>query len=124
MKKVLLIEDNFILLQAIETYLKKAGFVVTAWVNTADAKQKIKEIKPDIGVFDVWVDPQQGDQLCKLIKQSDKFEQFPVILISAKDDLANTAKLCSADDYLRKPFSLPELLDRIMQLLDIKEFEN
>ncbi len=109
MKKVLLIEDNAVLLKAIETYLRGLEFEVVCCKNTCGILEELDEINPDLGIFDVWVDPVQGDHLSKAIKQNNKSNKFPIILISAKDNLDATAKEALADDHLHKPFHLPEL---------------
>jgi DNA-binding response OmpR family regulator len=118
MKKVLLVEDDPYLLRAMEIYLTGLGFKVQAYLNTASIVSSYDELSPDLGVFDVWVEPISGDKLCHIVKTELMNPEFPVILISAKNDLEKRAIQAQADLFLHKPFQLPDLGDSILKLME------
>ncbi len=119
MKKVLLVEDNLILLKAIETYLIGLDFEVEPRHTTENLLQEIPDMNLNLAILDVWVQPIQGDELSFAIKNNLSIESFPIILISAKDDLNITAQKAHADDHLHKPFRLPELGDKALTLIEL-----
>jgi two-component system OmpR family response regulator len=118
MQKVLLVEDNLILLEAIETYLTGLDLEVESRHTTENILQEIPDMDLSLAILDVWVKPIQGDEISLSIKNSQKIKPFPIILISAKDDLNITAKNACADDHLHKPFRLPELGSKVLSLIE------
>jgi DNA-binding response OmpR family regulator len=116
MKKLLLVEDNPQLLRAMEIYFTGLGFEVSCHSDTEGIIEDFGSIQPDLGVFDVWVDPIAGDELCQLIKHELVGPDFPIVLISAKGDLRERAKEVEADDFIEKPFRLTDLGQAVMDL--------
>lgn len=119
MQKVLLVEDNLILLEAIETYLTGLDLEVESRHTTENILQEIPDMDLSLAILDVWVKPIQGDEISLAIKNNQKIKSFPIILISAKDDLDVTAQKAKADDHLHKPFRLPELGEKALNLIEL-----
>ncbi len=118
MKKILLVEDDPHLLRAMDIYLTGIGFETVQYLNTASVVEDFDQVKPDLGVFDVWVDPIAGDELCHIVKTELMNPEFPVIFISAKSGLEKRAIKVQADQFFQKPFRLPDLGDSIMKLIE------
>ncbi|WP_316791327.1 response regulator transcription factor [Pedobacter frigoris] len=111
--KILLIEDEPVLLDEIETYFTALDFVCEQATTFNDAEQKLRDYIYDVVVLDIMLPDGSGMDLVKKIKQ--KQIETGILILSAKDSLQD--KLCGlnlgADDYLTKPFYLEELNARV-----------
>jgi two-component system, OmpR family, response regulator len=115
--KLLLAEDDAILADALGTQLRDAGYTVEHAANGAVADYLLHREAFDLAVLDVGLPMMDGLSVLRHVRQSQP--ALPVLLLSARDALADrVAGLQSgADDYVTKPFDLPELLARLQALL-------
>lgn len=111
--KMLIIEDEPVLLDEIETYFTALDFICEQATTFGDAEQKLRDYVYDMVVLDIMLPDGSGMDLLKKIKQ--KQNETGILILSAKDSLQD--KLCGlnlgADDYLTKPFYLEELNARV-----------
>lgn len=111
--KLLIVEDNPDLLENIITYLKREGYLCEIAEDYDQAFDKIMSFTYDVVLIDIMIPKGNGLQLLRELKSVSP--QTGTIIISAKnslDDKVSGLEL-GADDYLTKPFQLPELLARI-----------
>jgi DNA-binding response OmpR family regulator len=115
--KVLLAEDELALAHIVRESLEQAGFEVTLCANGDQALQKYREHKPDVLALDVMMSKMDGFQVARKIREADKVT--PIIFLTAKsqpkDVMAGFES--GANDYLKKPFSVEELIVRMQVLL-------
>ena len=113
--KVMIIDDSKTIRRTAETLLEKAGCEVVTAVDGFDALAKIADSNPDVIFVDIMMPRLDGYQTCALIKNSQNYQNIPVIMLSSKDGLFDQAKgrVVGSDQYLTKPFSKDELLDAI-----------
>jgi DNA-binding response OmpR family regulator len=116
MSKVLLVEDETTLLDLVAQHLKTEGFEVAATTNGAVGLELARHESPDVCVFDVMLPGLDGLSLCRILR---KESEVPIILLTARGaEIDRVIGLESgADDYIVKPFSMPELLARIRAAL-------
>lgn len=119
-KKILLVDDDKLILNSTRRYLEGQGFNVAAADNGAEAVAMIKDFGPDLVVTDVEMKGLDGFALCKALKETDGFSGIPVIIVSGRkiseeDILAGYNK--GADDYIIKPFSFPVLLAKLKAVM-------
>mgnify|MGYP000433195820 CR=1 FL=1 len=119
-KHILVIDDDPVLLTIVGDYLKEAGFKV----STADCGIYSNNIiygtpPPDLIVLDVIMPLMSGVKKAKLLKQREKSCHIPIILVSSKNEqeLKELAQEAMADDYLCKPFTAEQLVDKVGELL-------
>lgn len=111
--KLLIIEDNEDLLDNIRTYLKREGYICESAQNYEQAFDKVMSYTYDVVLIDIMIPGGSGLQVLRELKSVNP--QTGTIIISAKnalDDKVNGLEL-GADDYITKPFQLPELHARI-----------
>ena len=113
--KVMIIDDSKTIRRTAETLLQREGCEVVTAVDGFEALSKIAETNPDIIFVDIMMPRLDGYQTCALIKNSQNYQNIPVIMLSSKDGLFDQAKgrVVGSDEYLTKPFSKDELLNAI-----------
>jgi two-component system, OmpR family, response regulator QseB len=115
--RLLLVEDDRMIGEAIRAGLKREGFAVD-WVHTAGAAAQVLRSEPfELLLLDLGLPGGDGLQLLKTLRG--RGEALPVLIITARDAVSDrVAGLdAGADDYLIKPFDLDELAARIRALL-------
>lgn len=115
--KLLLAEDDAILADALKTQLSGAGYAVEHAPNGAVADFLLQREPFDIAVLDVGLPMMDGLSVLKHLRH--RQPDLPVLLLSARDALDDRVAglQAGADDYVTKPFDLPELLARLQALL-------
>ena len=119
-KKILLVDDDKLVLNSTRRYLEGQGFNVAAAGNGAEAVALARESRPDLVITDAEMKGLDGFALCKALKETEGFSGIPVIImsgrkISEEDILAGYNR--GADDYLIKPVSFPVLLAKMKAVL-------
>lgn len=116
-QKILLLEDDVTLNETICEYLQDNGYDVTAVYDGNSASETIYEKNFDLFVLDVNVPFENGFSLLKNLRQNGN--KTPAIYITSLNSVESleTGYECGADDYIRKPFALKELLLRVESIL-------
>jgi len=119
-KKILVIEDDKDIRDTIVYVLEDQGYEVISSEN-AKILKSLDEHNPDMILLDNWLtewkSDANGQQLSKQLKSDPATSHIPVIIISAVSDVKQIAEAGMADDYLRKPFGVEELIDIVKQHL-------
>jgi DNA-binding response OmpR family regulator len=115
--KLLVIEDEPSLLNSITRYFRQEQFVCEGVSNFTDALRRIEDIAYDCIILDINLPGGSGLQLLQYLREDRKKDG--VIILSARDSLDDKIMGLNygADDYLTKPFHLPELSARVKALL-------
>ena len=110
-KKVVLVQDNEEILEIMDEALKDEGFDVIASL-TPKPIEEIERMKPDAIVIDDHIQgKRRGSDVIKEVKENKKTKDVSAVLTSTSNKLPEQAKLCSADDYIQKPFDLEEMIN-------------
>jgi DNA-binding response OmpR family regulator len=118
--KVLYVEDELFLAKIVSETLQGRGYDVILESDGGKAVDQFSKEKPDVCVLDIMLPNKDGFAIADEIR--DKDEQVPIIFLSAKsqtNDVINGFKT-GANDYIRKPFSIEELIVRIENVLKRK----
>ncbi|MGQ0738720.1 MAG: response regulator transcription factor [Bacteroidota bacterium] len=115
--KVLYVEDELFLGKIVRESLESRSFEVIMEADGAKVLSLFKEAKPDICVLDVMLPHKDGFTIADEIRELD--EEVPIIFLTAKTQTEDVVKGFSlgGNDYIRKPFSMEELIVRIQHLL-------
>ncbi len=121
-KKILIIEDEKHIAEAIKLNLKMIGHEVLHAINGLEGLNFYPEYKPDLILVDLMMPEIDGIGVITEIRKRDP--KIPIMVISAKDQVKEKVKCLSlgVDDYLSKPFDLDEFLLRVDRLLTRQEW--
>lgn len=121
--KVLYVEDEPFLAKIVRESLESRGLVVRHLPDGRGAVQVCEQVAPDICVLDVMLPFDDGFTVGKAIRA--KFPLLPIIFLTAKDQTEDVLAGFAAggNDYVRKPFSMEELIARIHNLLRLRAGE-
>ena len=114
---VLAVDDSVTMRRVLEITFAGPDFNVIT-VDSADAAlAKLKSVKADVVVTDTTLDPKNGYDLCKAIKQSTP--GVPVLILSSKQNPFDPARgaAAQADDHIDKPFDTQQMIDKVKKLL-------
>lgn len=119
--KILYAEDELFLGKIVRESLESRGFDVFMEEDGANVTALFKKTKPDICVLDIMLPNKDGFTIADEIRRLD--EDVPIIFLTAKTQTEDVVKGFSigGNDYIRKPFSLEELIVRIQHLLRHKQ---
>ena len=111
-RNILVVEDDNNISNLIKMYLDKEGFDVRIAADGGKAVEEFKEKEPDLVLLDVMLPVLDGWGVCAKIRETSK---CPIIMLTAKGEEEDKIKglTAGADDYVTKPFSVPELMARV-----------
>ena len=131
MALIYLIEDDASIREIEEYALKNTGYEVATFERATPFFDKLEELLPDLIILDVMLPDENGIDIVKQLRGSSITKSIPVIMVTAKTSELDLVKGLEngADDYIKKPFSVMELISRVKALLrrtlevDVKKLE-
>jgi two-component system phosphate regulon response regulator PhoB len=117
--RVLIVEDEEPLTLLLRYNLEAEGYEVESVARGDEAEIRLREQVPDLVILDWMLPGFSGIELCRRIRACSATERLPVIMLTARGEEGDRIRGLStgADDYVTKPFSVPELLARVQALL-------
>ena len=115
MTKVMVVEDEQALALLLKYNLEKEGYDVVIESNGSKVLDKVEEHCPSLILLDWMLPKMSGVEICKLIRTKPDIKNIPIIMLTAKGQEEDKIKglTAGADDYVTKPFSVPELMARV-----------
>jgi CheY-like chemotaxis protein len=116
-KTVLVVDDEFGIVDSLGEVLSEEGFAVVIARNGKDALRKLAEQRPDIVLLDYMMPVMDGREALRAMRADAAFSDVPVVMMSAVPR-SNLPADCVVEGFLRKPFDLEELFAELTRLLD------
>ena len=117
-KTILIVDDEFGILEVLESILDDAGFKVISAINGQDALTRLKKTVPDLAIVDFMMPILDGAGVIKAMRSTEKLRAVPVILASALPEKTISERCSGYQAFLRKPFKIERLMEEISRLLD------
>jgi len=116
---ILVVEDEEPIQILLSYNLESEGYRVRHTARGEDVKLLIQDERPDLIVLDWMLPGISGIEVCRLLRAKDETRSIPIIMLTARSEEAERVRglATGADDYMVKPFSVPELLVRIKTIL-------
>ena len=117
--RILVVEDDSDLALLLAYNLEAEGYVVESVERGDEAELRLAENPPDLVILDWMLPGVSGLEICRRLRARQKTSRLPVILVTALGGEAQRVRGLSigADDYVAKPFSVPELMARVRAVL-------
>ena len=117
--RIMIVEDEEPLTLLLRYNFEAEGYAVDIAARGDEAEVKLKEATPDLVVLDWMLPGMSGIELCRRLRARPETERLPIIMLTARGEESERIRglATGADDYIVKPFSVPELLARVRALL-------
>ena len=118
--KVLVVDDEPFICRSLSFVLRKQDYEVSEARNGEDALELIRKIRPDLVFMDVMMPKMNGFDVTRAVKSDPELKSTKIILLTARGQVADRAigVEAGADDYMTKPFSPTNILERAKMLLE------
>ena len=119
MALIYIVEDDSNIREIETIALKNSGHTVSAFEKARDFYRKTEDLVPDLVLLDVMLPDESGYDIVKKLRKNPVTKQIPIIMVTAKTTEMDMIKGLDdgADDYIKKPFSIIELITRVKALL-------
>ena len=114
-KKILVVDDNLLLLQSMCEQLEELGYETIAAQNGYEALESCEQETPDLIIMDLVMPDMGGVDATKLLRRDPRFESLPVIAFTSQLNQEQRESLF--DDYLIKPFDYDALIKMVQKFL-------
>ena len=117
--KILVVDDEPNIVLSLEFLMKQAGFQVRTAADGEAALAAIAMDVPDLMLLDVMMPRKNGYEVCQAIRSNPDWKAIRIIMLTAKGREVEREKglALGADDYITKPFSTQEVVERVRELL-------
>ncbi len=116
-RKVLVIENDHDIRDLVSFILEESGFACLG-IPEPEKLENVEAFKPDVILVDEFINKKPGHRLCLRIKQVNSLKHIPVIILSTVNDIELIAEECKANDYVRKPFDVEDLVGKVIRVVD------
>ena len=119
-KKILAVDDEPNILMSIEFILEMEGYEVHTARDGDEALEVAERVRPDLILLDVNMPRKDGYETCRILREREDLAGTKVIMLTAKGQTLERKKglEVGADDYVTKPFSAAELLEKMRAMLE------
>jgi DNA-binding response OmpR family regulator len=115
-KRILMLDDNQVILDVVKEALSYEKFEVSVTTNSVNFIETIKQYRPDLLILDYKLHGPKGDEICRQVKRNNQLFDIPVIICSAYLNEGDTIS-CGCDAVIAKPFGLQELIEKVNGLV-------
>lgn len=119
MALIYIVEDDESIREIETIALKNSNYIVSAFENAKEFYKKLDELVPDLILLDVMLPDESGYDIVRKLRKRPATQEIPIIMVTAKTTEMDMIKGLDggADDYIKKPFSIMELITRVKTLL-------
>ncbi len=123
--KVLIVDDNPQILELLEAYLEPLGVQVSSAADGQAALGAVERDPPDLILLDVMMPKRSGFEVCRQLKTDPRYRETAIIMVTALNEAGDVerGRECGADDFLSKPVNKLDLLERVRNLLRLRELK-
>ena len=119
-KHVLVVDDDPLVVKILREPLERAGYSVNTASHGLEALKKVKEKRPDLIILDILMPLLDGFKVARLLKFDKRFKDIPIIVLTSRatEGERKMGEQVGANEFLYKPFRLPQVLDVVQRYLN------
>lgn len=120
-RKILVVDDEPNIVLSLQFLMRKAGYQVRVARDGEEALEAMREQKPDLVLLDVMMPKRDGFDVCETIRANPDWADIKIIMLTAKGRDIEREKgfALGANEYITKPFSTREVLQRVTDILGL-----
>jgi CheY-like chemotaxis protein len=118
-KKILVVDDDEGIVDALSLMLEEYGYKVYSTLRGEETYQKVDKFRPDLIFLDILMSGADGRIICQKLKSNTKTRSIPIVMISAHPSAKKHAISVGADGFLAKPFETDELISIAQKYTDL-----
>lgn len=117
---ILIVDDVYPIARALAYLLERSGYSCQIARNGAEALEKIEEQKPDLVFLDLQMPVMDGLETCRRIRGTEAYRDLYIIILTSlgQDEDITGALEAGANEHIAKPFSPPQVLERVREILN------
>jgi CheY-like chemotaxis protein len=116
-KRIVVVDDQVAILEVVQLALEMEGYEVET-SQSGSYFQHMHPPFPDLILLDIFLEGEDGRDICNRLKSNEQTKHIPVVLLSAHANSEQAMRDCHTDDFLAKPFHLDALLRLVEQYID------
>ena len=118
--QILVVDDEENIAHSLNFLMEKAGYSVRLAADGEEAIEAIKEAPPDLILLDINMPRMNGYQVCESVRANPEWKDIVIVMLTAKGrDIEREKGLAmGADDYIIKPFSTQEVIEKVRGILE------
>ncbi|QDW23358.1 response regulator [Pedobacter sp. KBS0701] len=120
-KHIYLLEDNDDIREIVELLLEGKVLKVSSFADIASLNKALEQHVPDAFLLDVMLPDGNGIDVCCKLKADKSTGDIPIVMMSANYNASQMSALCSADDFISKPFDITDFTRRVAIQLGLDE---
>ena len=119
-KEVLVVDDDPLVVKILRTPLERAGYKVNVASHGLEALRRVKEHPPDLILLDILMPLLDGFKVARLLKFDKRFKEIPIIVLTSRatEGERKMGEQVGANEFLYKPFRLPQVLNMVNKYLN------
>jgi CheY-like chemotaxis protein len=119
-KQVLVVDDDPMVVKVLKDSLERVGYDVRTAYHGLEALQAVKDRKPDLIILDILMPMLDGFKVARILKFDKRFQKIPIVVLTSRatEGERKMGQQVGADEFLYKPFRLPQVLDVVGRYLN------
>jgi len=119
-RRILVVDDEVNIAHSLNFLMEKVGYSVRIAADGEEAIEAIKEARPDLILLDINMPRMNGYQVCEMVRADPEWQDILIVMLTAKGRNIEREKglAVGADDYITKPFSTQEVIDKVRGMLE------
>jgi len=120
MKQVLVVDDDPMVVKVLRDSLERVGYRVRTAYHGLEALQAVKDQRPDLIILDILMPMLDGFKVARILKFDKRYQSIPIVVLTSRatEGERKMGQQVGADEFLYKPFRLPQVLDVVGRYLN------
>lgn len=114
-KKIVLVDDDLDILEAIQAMLEDEGYTVVTTDRGEDVEKISLQEHPDLIILDMLLSGRDGREIARQLKSQESTKHIPILMLSAHPKAARESQAFEVNGFLAKPFEMDDLLAKVAQ---------